>query len=93
MVLHLRGFAVDGLNSTPTIGILINGEALDGITGTMDFDKEIEVTAAQQGSGASSELVIRTDKSHVPAEAGKGQDQRRLGLLIFDVSWEPRSSP
>jgi hypothetical protein len=93
MVLHLRGWAVDGLDSPPTISILINGDALESITGTMDFDKEIEVAAAKQGPGASSELVIRTDKSYVPAEAGKGSDQRRLGLLIINVSWEPLSSP
>ena len=90
MVLRLQGSALEHLDRTPTVTIELNGQLLDRITGSMDFETEYEVGAAMQSSGDASELVIRTDQVVVPSAIGISGDSRHLGLSMTEVSWQPR---
>ena len=91
--MRLRITGAVPMNQIPksTLTVTLNGEQLDQFPGAQAVDKEYSIPAAKQGSGATSELKIKTDKVFIPKEADKkATDNRRLGFSLTNLVWEAK---
>lgn len=91
--MRLRIMGSVPMNRIPksTITVLFNGEPLEPIPGAQSVDKEFSIPAAKQGSGATSELRLKTDKVFVPKDIDKNStDDRKLGFSVTKIVWEPK---
>ena len=91
--MRLRLMGSVPMNRIPksTITVILNGEQLGQIPGAQSVDKEFSIPAAQQGSGATSELRLKMDKVFVPKEVDKNStDDRKLGFSVTKIVWEPK---
>ncbi|MBN1549996.1 hypothetical protein JW979_00945 [bacterium] len=82
--LFLRGWIpTEDLGQPSNITILINGEPFrtyENYKGNFDILESISQSMFNDQD--MIELTIETDKTYVPAEIGKNDDQRRLGIMV-----------
>jgi hypothetical protein len=84
-------YAVDvplqALGGPPEITVVLNGREISRFQArTARLEGSLPIPATLLRRDPANELVISTSKTVVPAKAGAGSDQRRLGLRIQRVA-------
>jgi hypothetical protein len=89
MKLHLVGdVPIESLKTTPTYKITLNGEILEEFSAKA-VDKEFVITAAKQGNGPTSEVIITSNKFFIPKQLdAKSSDERKLSFSLRQITWE-----
>lgn len=91
MVLTINGRTPEQLPQLPTVTITLNGEPLDQLPASRAVNKRYEITAARLGSRTTSDVTIATTATLIPSESQPGNpDQRRLGFVLDNLTWEPK---
>lgn len=90
-ILVLNGrVPVEKLDAPPRIILELNGQVLDEFTpaGAI-LDRYYRLKRELLGEAVTVEVVLRTDRSFVPAEQDGGGDTRRLGLQVESLDVVP----
>ncbi len=85
---------VQAFNEPQTVEIRIGDAVVDSFTlaaGQREL-RRIPLTAAQLGSGETTDVVVAVDKTFVPASLPqlKSLDPRELGVRVFHAFVEPK---
>jgi hypothetical protein len=76
------------------VQIVLNGQVVDEFTLNVDERvlRRVALTAAQIGEAEMAELLIRVDKSWIPAQVpeARNADKRELGIRVFHAFVDPR---
>ena len=91
-VLYLRIGGAPSANETPqAVTIETEGRAVGRIevkAATTDY--EVPISTADLGSSPDLKLLIKVDRTFVPARVSGGSDTRTLGVRVFNAFLEPK---
>jgi hypothetical protein len=92
MILTVKGRAPLTVPHPPTIQFEFNGEPLDPIPEARgEVQSTFQISAAKQADKDWSMLRITTNETFVPHEVDpKAEDRRRLGVALYELSWEAK---
>jgi len=74
------------------VKVTLGGQVIDEFTVTPKTRllRKMTLPAANMGTAETTDLHILVDKTFVPAQAGKGKDERTLGVRVFHAFVDPR---
>jgi hypothetical protein len=74
------------------VKVTLGGQTVDefAITPKTRVLRAIKLPAGAMGTAETADLHIAVDKTFVPAQAGKGKDERTLGVRVFHAFVDPR---
>ena len=90
-MLYLRIGGAPSANETPqTVTVENEGRALRRIEVKSPMtDYEVPISAADLGSSPDLKLLLKVDRTFVPAKVSGGNDTRTLGVRVFNAILEP----